>query len=691
MKLFLTAVSVLAVFAHSMGADYTEKIAELRRKNVNQPIRPSAFQKLNGGFWNTWGKSNSSDCGEYLTPEAADARAKQLHESGYTGIVVSGRHWRIDRLRDNPQITRQLKLICDAAHKYGMIVISHFDLIQFSLEGMEFALQHPDWWQLDLHTFTPFTKFCVNSPGFRNFYIEYLRDLIRNTGVDGFMLDELAFAQEDKGVGTCACPECRKKFTAETGVEFPSEPNDPRFSDIPNPWYSLFSQWRVNCLGDFQYQISKTLQKEFPELFFVSYSTGFLEPGVLLCGWNYFTHFKYIDGVGLEPPQGSTIVQFPRLFTRCKLRIAVADALQKPLWVLGQTDETPENLLFMTGFYKAMRHTIWSPRNIPASQTNWKLWVDPASSRTVPGAALICSEQTINQFDKEGGDSYYQNREFEGWAGALTARKITYDVIMSEVMTTEQLAKYPVVILPNSAVLTVQEQKVLADYLLAGGVVLTSGRFGFDAKTGRSGLRPAIEVAMPEHDYFNSVRNLSDGMLVRAKFAASPAAEFRKVGKGYIGIYPAVFAIAESRIHFTMNKRNIGHWNSIFAHHDFSANSKLIDSWLKQAFALRPPAVQCDAPEYLVPEVLKDSNGNLIVAMLDISGRDDTEILKKSMLSGKFTLKVRGKTVRESFRIVSPAAEIAPPVEFERKDGWDHYTFPVDKMPVYSQIMVKYE
>lgn len=691
MKRLPTTVLALAALAVCAGADYSEKIAELRRKNVNQPIQASVFRKLNGGFWMTWALSNSSDCGEFLSPKMSEERAKQLRAAGYTGIVVSGRHWRIDRLRDNLQIIRQLKLICDAAHKHGMVVISHFDLIQFSVQGMDFALRHPDWWQLDLQTFAPFTKFCVNNPGFQEFYIEYLRDLIRKTGVDGFMLDELSFAQEDKGYGTCACRVCRRKFTADTGVEFPREPNDPRFSKLPNPWYALFSQWRMNCLNEFQARVSGTLRKEFPELFFVSYSTGFLEPGFFLCGWNFFTHFKYIEGIGVEPPQGSTIVHFPRLFTRCKLRIAVSEALKKPLWVLGQTEETPENLLFMTGFFKAMRHTIWSPRNIPPSQTNWKYWPDPAFCRTVPAAAIICSELTINSVMDRGNDCYYQNRELEGWAGALTARNLTYDIIMSETMTAEWLRKYPAVILPNTAVLTPGEEKLLGDYLTAGGVILTSGRFGFDPKTKKSGLRPAIEVSMPEEETFASPTKLEGGLLTRARFTAAPRPEFLKVGQGYLGICPAVFAFAESRVHMPLNRRNVGRWNSIMAHHDPETNAGVIDSWLERAFAIRSPEVRCDTPAGLIPEILVDRRGTLIVALLDVTGRDDTEVLKRSTLTGQVTLKIRDRTVRESFQLLSPGVSLTPAVSFERKDGWDHYTFPVDNIPCYSQIMVKYE
>ena len=225
----------------------------------------------------------------------------------------------------------------------------------------------------------------------------------------------------------------------------------------------------------------------------------------------------------------------------------------------------------------------------------------------------------------------------------------------------------------------------------SGNTPASGYRSTSDPKTKRSGLRPAIEVSMPEETAFATATKLADGLLTRAKFAADPRPEFRKVGQGYIGICPAVFAFAESRVHMTFNRRNVGRWNSIMAHHDPETNAKVIDSWLERAFAIRSPEVLCDTPAGLIPEILRDRRGTLIVALLDVTGRDDTEILKPSTLAGSVTLKIRGRTLRESFRILSPGAELAPAVAFERKDGWDRYTFPVDKFPVYSQIMVKYE
>ena len=220
---------------------------------------------------------------------------------------------------------------------------------------------------------------------------------------------------------------------------------------------------------------------------------------------------------------------------------------------------------------------------------------------------------------------------------------------------------------------------------------MTSGRFGFDEKSKKSGIRPALEVSMPEHKVFEKPSKLADGVLVKASFAKQPKPEFRKVGKGFIGIYPAAFATAESRIHSAGGPADFKVWESPMAIYGISANVKLIDSWFDKAFALRPLAVECRTPDGLLPEILRDDRGQILVALLDVSGRDNTEILKKSTLSGTVTLKVRGATVKDSFCVRSPGRELKPSVTFRREKGCDIYTFKVDNFPVYSQIEVKYE
>lgn len=679
----ISLLIILAAFSVSLAVTDAEadKILErLRAQNVNQSLLPSVAKRMNIGFMKTWGWTNGGDCAEYLTPELTEARVKELSAAGYQGIVVSGRHWRLDNLACTDGVIRQLKLVCDAAHRHGMIVISHFDLVQFSAGDLAFALKHPDWWTVDLQTRTVFTKFCLSSPGFRQFYIDYLKKLVRETSLDGLMLDEVCFAQENIGVGSCACANCRAGFEQDTGLAFVEGMNAPELTKLPNPWFRVYSQWRVNAVNRFQEHITKALKAEYPELMFLSYSTAFLEPGMMLCGFSYLSHFKYMDWLGVEPPQGSTVEQAPRLITRCKLRLGVGDALGKPAWALAQTPELPDNLFFMCGFYRMFRHTVWSPRNLSPVLTTWDAWPDLAHCRSLASVALVFSEPTLLSSTDASGDGYWQNRELEGWAGALSARNLTYDVLMSEAMTKEKLSRYPVVVLPGNGVLSEKEQRALSEYLLAGGVVLASGRFGYDPVTRKSGLRPAIEVPMPECNVFQTPSPLKNGIIAKVSFTAEPKPEFIPVGRGWLGYIPAVAVCAES-------------WISPFEKLDCAPNRAFTDAWLKRAFAHRPAPVECEAPAGLLAETLTDDRGFLLVCLLDMNGRtkEHGETYLRKPLKGTITLKVRRPTKAATFRLQTPGKEWTPQVKYRRSGGVDTYTFSADGLPIYTQIKVNYE
>jgi len=147
----------------------------------------------------------------------------------------------------------------------------------------------------------------------------------------------------------------------------------------------------------------------------------------------------------------------------------------------------------------------------------------------------------------------------------------------------------------------------------------------------------------------------------------------------------------ESRIHTPGGSTDFKVWDSPFAGFGIKENTGLIDRWFEKAFALRPLEVSCDTPDGLLPEILRDSRGKLIVALMDVTGRDNTEILKKSKLSGVVTLKIRGTTVPGSFCVRTPGKDLSVNAEFRRENGYDFYTFKADGLPVYSQIEVKYE
>ncbi|MDD3806155.1 MAG: hypothetical protein PHT73_07920, partial [bacterium] len=63
-------------------------------------------------------------------------------------------------------------------------------------------------------------QFCMNNPDFRQAYSEYLKRLLRDTGIRVVMSDDAIFYA---GWEVCDCKHCREKFRLEYGMEQPSD------------------------------------------------------------------------------------------------------------------------------------------------------------------------------------------------------------------------------------------------------------------------------------------------------------------------------------------------------------------------------------------------------------------------------------------------------------------------------------
>lgn len=63
-------------------------------------------------------------------------------------------------------------------------------------------------------------QFCMNNPDFRQAYSEYLKRLLRDTGIRVLMSDDAIFYA---GWEVCDCKHCREKFRLEYGMEQPSD------------------------------------------------------------------------------------------------------------------------------------------------------------------------------------------------------------------------------------------------------------------------------------------------------------------------------------------------------------------------------------------------------------------------------------------------------------------------------------
>ena len=146
------------------------------------------------------------------------------------------------------------KLITKIAHQYGMKVLHHVTCAYCTEDFMQ---EHPDWTQRDLRSSDEPLFFdmyggvwllCLNNPDFRKEFFRRVVEISQETGVDGWMIDEVEWLPT---WFSCGCEHCRKKFTEETGFTLPREESSPVWENFEDPIWRAWIEFRMRSGHDF--------------------------------------------------------------------------------------------------------------------------------------------------------------------------------------------------------------------------------------------------------------------------------------------------------------------------------------------------------------------------------------------------------------------------------------------------------
>ncbi len=142
----------------------------------------------------------------------------------------------------------------DALRRHGVGVI-----VYYNIWNRTSALAHPDWAQkrISRHPGSMndrFKRCCLNSEGFRALVAKQTRELAERYDFDGVWIDMIDWFD-----CICGCDSCKKKFKAETGLDFPEyiDWND-------GTWWQL-RRARERWLGEFLDIVRTSITSVKPE------------------------------------------------------------------------------------------------------------------------------------------------------------------------------------------------------------------------------------------------------------------------------------------------------------------------------------------------------------------------------------------------------------------------------------------
>ncbi len=216
-------------------------------------------------------------------------RADIYKKAGVNAVTTFGVHFRWDWLNYWDKYDAMLKNMVDICHAREIKVAdhhsnqlthhvrSHEDRVKIANKQDHHLPLFPDSWQNQIingkklsewRMVSAITKepvyietynaeaFCPNNPDYKEEYYNYLKRLVKNTGIDAVMSDDTAFHPD---IYSCACEHCRNKFKKYTGKSLP-EVNDTIFwENYSSPLFQEWIQMRYDSISEFYKGVKQAL------------------------------------------------------------------------------------------------------------------------------------------------------------------------------------------------------------------------------------------------------------------------------------------------------------------------------------------------------------------------------------------------------------------------------------------------
>ncbi len=397
--------------------------------------------------------------------------------------------------------------------------------------------KHPEFAMRDAEG-KPIGRFCFNTG-----YLDYMKGLVAEMlayGIDGFHIDML-----DQGFGPpygCWCTSCQTRFRAEYGKAM------PKGVTWDDDWDRML-QFRYNTSARFEKALREHVRSLSPRA-----SVDF----------NYHGYPPFSWEVGQRPVQHAHVGDFVTGETgvwgfsalgvsqTCQFLAATKPgaiyqiAMQRGVRMYHDQTTRPLNDLRWELFALLAHGT----RVTLVDKTGYDGWLDPVAyerigvlfqearakrehfgHRPVQEVGLYYSSRSRDWYGRATPAHYQQS--FHGAHKALVYEHIPLGILLDENLTPERLRQFPIVFLPNAAILSDDEIKLFRRYVEEGGNLLVTGLSGLLDRLGN----PRKESALAEVIGATFVRKL-DSLDNHVRFASAPPDALRALSADIPGNWP---------------------------------------------------------------------------------------------------------------------------------------------------------
>ncbi|MBE6689789.1 MAG: hypothetical protein E7590_00715 [Ruminococcaceae bacterium] len=244
-------------------------------------------------WWMTWEDLNWPN---HDGLERIKRRAEKAARAEVTTAILFGAHFRWDYLPYFTLLHDHIAAVAEELHKYG---IELYDRHSVNLvhrydtrEEMRHVMLHSgphlpfspsreaaasweykgkrlnDWRMLDVRDDSVLyypqyaaEGFCYNNPDYLDAYCDYVKNLVKDTGIDGLAAED---SDHYMHFMSCSCPHCRASFRARTGLELPPITDRSFWGNWANPAWNSWIDMRYDTGKEFLRRASEVLPEGFP-------------------------------------------------------------------------------------------------------------------------------------------------------------------------------------------------------------------------------------------------------------------------------------------------------------------------------------------------------------------------------------------------------------------------------------------
>jgi len=422
----------------------------------------------------------SGGCSGYVyelnSPDLIQRRVDDMKAEGFNAIIMSGFHMHNNFLRRWPRITRHVKNVCAAAHGNGMRVVFHHDVpvVSYHGQGLQEMVKHLDWLARDVdHDRPTLRHYCIVNPGFRQTYFDRMTAFVRETGVDGVMLDEANFG----GIDFCGCRHCRREFTRCTGLVLPRRNTSKVFRDKWNPMWAAWLNWRKQAVGDWWVEMRKAFNSVNPDLCIMIYTThyGFSSHYAPMgLGADITQYARACDFLGTEIMARNVYDCYRAVFAFRKAKAMLGDHFGIPIWGLVYHVDDPNFAYMGWAMNHINRQTSWISSIEGEDMRRYLDWPDRMQSRfaePVSDVAILFSSSA-----RDFGRMMGSVPDALGVSQLLTDAHVQHDFIMEDdLLDAAKLGRYRILVLASAGNMSAAQANAVRSYVESGGALLATG------------------------------------------------------------------------------------------------------------------------------------------------------------------------------------------------------------------------